>query len=104
MNLDGIKPKDIISSLDVRKNRNMIFKAGEGAGSSGSFFFFSKDKKFIIKTLKVSERKILTGRDGILENYIDHMRNTQNKSFLARIYGLFTIKTNYYGKVDIMIM
>ena len=101
MNLDGIKPEDIISSLDVRKNRNMIFKAGEGAGSSGSFFFFSKDKKFLIKTLKVSERKILTG---ILGEYIDHIKSTGNKSFLARIYGLFTIETNYYGNVDIMIM
>ena len=104
MALDDIMPEDIISSLDVRKNRNMIFKAGEGAGSSGSFYFFSKDKKFLIKTLKVSERKILTGKDGILLEYIEHIKRTENKSFLARIYGLFTIKTNYYGSIDVMIM
>ena len=40
----------------------------------------------------------------ILEEYIQHIKNTQNRSLLARIYGMFTIKTNYYEKVDIIIM
>jgi len=31
------------SSLSPKFNRDMIFKAGEGAGRSGSFFFFSHD-------------------------------------------------------------
>jgi hypothetical protein len=34
---------------------DMVFKAGEGAGRSGSFFFFSHDKKFIIKTMTNQE-------------------------------------------------
>ena len=51
MSIDAIEPKDIINSLDNETNRKMIFKAGEGAGASGSFFFFSHDNKFIIKTL-----------------------------------------------------
>jgi len=51
MRLDGIEPKDIKNSLNIEKNCKMIFKAGEGAGSSGSFFFFSHDNRFIIKTL-----------------------------------------------------
>jgi hypothetical protein len=29
--------------------------AGEGAGKSGSFFFFSHDRKFIVKTMFESE-------------------------------------------------
>jgi hypothetical protein len=33
----------------------MVFKAGEGAGRSGSFFFFSHDRKFIIKTMTKGE-------------------------------------------------
>ena len=41
----------IIQSLDIESNRNAIFKAGESAGQSGSFFFFSHDNRFIIKTL-----------------------------------------------------
>ena len=39
-------------------NRNMIFKAGEGAGKSGCFFFFSHDNRFLIKTLRGSEKEI----------------------------------------------
>ena len=39
----------LLESLDINKNRNMIFQAGEGAGNSGSFFFFSKDNKLLIK-------------------------------------------------------
>jgi hypothetical protein len=31
------------ASLSPKFNRDMIFKAGEGAGRSGSFFFFSHD-------------------------------------------------------------
>jgi 1-phosphatidylinositol-4-phosphate 5-kinase len=66
----------------------MIFSAGEGAGSSGSFFFFSNDNRFLIKTLKSNEKEILLG---ILKNYVEHIRKTNNKSLIARIYGLYTI-------------
>jgi hypothetical protein len=38
-------------SLSPKFNRDAVFKAGEGAGASGSFFFFSHDRKFIIKTM-----------------------------------------------------
>jgi hypothetical protein len=42
-------------SLSPKYNREMVFKAGEGAGRSGSFFFFSHDRKFIIKTMTKHE-------------------------------------------------
>ena len=42
-------------SLSPDANREQVFKAGEGAGRSGSFFFFSHDNKFIIKTISKSE-------------------------------------------------
>jgi hypothetical protein len=41
MDLDNITASDIKQSLDLEKNRNMVFQAGAGAGQSGSFFFFS---------------------------------------------------------------
>jgi len=34
-----------------------VFKAGESQGKSGSFFFFSEDSKFIIKTMTDSDLK-----------------------------------------------
>jgi hypothetical protein len=47
-----------------------VFNAGEGAGESGSFFFFSKDKKFLLKTMRGSEKqKILEMLDGTIEHF-----------------------------------
>ena len=40
----------------------------------------------------------------ILDDYIDHIRKTKNKSLLARIYGIYTIKTDYFDPLDIIIM
>jgi hypothetical protein len=59
-------------------------KAGESTGKSGSFFFFSKDKKFIIKTMFQEELDIFMFE---LENYFKHFE--KGDSLLARIYGVF---------------
>jgi 1-phosphatidylinositol-4-phosphate 5-kinase len=80
-------------SLSLDNNQEMVFKAGQGAGKSGSFFFFSFDNKFLIKTITSSEKNILLD---MLDDYINHIILTDNKSLLARIYGVFTIKSNYY--------
>ena len=45
----------LYQSLSPKFNRNQVFRAGEGAGRSGSFFFFSHDNKFIIKTIPKDE-------------------------------------------------
>lgn len=49
--LDGITKEMIQQSLDPVKNYKQAKKAGESTGKSGSFFFFSDDRKFIIKTM-----------------------------------------------------
>lgn len=99
--MDGISPSDVLESLSLDKNRKKVFKAGEGAGQSGSFFFFSHDNRFIIKTLRGSEKGILLN---LLDDYIAHIKSTRNRSLLARIYGVFTFKTNAFDPMDIMIM
>lgn len=40
----------------------------------------------------------------MLDDYIEHIKMTENKSLLARIYGVFTINTNYFTPLDIIIM
>jgi len=39
----GLDKEALIKSLDPEPNREMVFKAGEGCGKSGSFFFFTHD-------------------------------------------------------------
>lgn len=55
---DGITKEMIKQSLDPRENYEQAKKAGESTGKSGSFFFFCKDKRFIIKTMFPQELDI----------------------------------------------
>jgi len=99
--MDGLSQKSLIESLDVELNRRQVFRAGEGAGASGSFFFFSYDHRFIIKTLTSEEVKLL---EIIIQDYVRHIQEMENQSMLARIYGLFTITTNYFVPLNVMVM
>ena len=59
MELDGLTQEDIIASLNTVENRYAVFKAGQSAGTSGSFFFFSYDNRFLLKTILPEESKKL---------------------------------------------
>jgi 1-phosphatidylinositol-4-phosphate 5-kinase len=63
----------------------MVFKAGESQGKSGSFFFFSKDQRFIIKTMTDSDFKAFRR---IQKSYFARVC-TDEKSLLARVYGIY---------------
>lgn len=75
LEMDGLSQKSLIESLDVELNRRQVFRAGEGAGASGSFFFFSYDHRFIIKTLTSEEVKLL---EIILQDYLEHIKKMEN--------------------------
>ena len=78
----------------------MVFKAGEGAGASGSFFFYSYDNRFLIKTMTNIEKNTLLSR---LDKFVCHFQNN-NKSLIAKIYGVYTIKSNIFDDLNVMIM
>jgi hypothetical protein len=99
--MDGIFPIDIARSFSLENNRQKVFQAGEGAGASGSFFFFSQDNRFIIKTMTNQEMERMLK---MLDSYIEHLECSNNKSMLARIYGIFTFKTDSFVPMNVMIM
>lgn len=78
----------------------MVFKAGLGAGKSGSFFFFSHDCQFIIKTVKDDEMRVLMK---MLPDYLEHLKNNKS-SLLAKIVGIFTIKTEALDRTTVLLM
>ena len=90
------------SSLSPKYNRDMIFKAGEGAGKSGSFFFFSHDRKFVVKTMSSTELKLFKR---MVPKYADHLQANKN-SLLSKILGIFTVQAECTmdSKVHIMLM
>ena len=86
---------DIQESLDFVENAEQISDAsGPGGGRSGEFFFFSKDKKLIVKTIPDIEMKALIS---ILERYDEHFKSNP-QSFIAKIYGAFTFASTEYGQ------
>lgn len=87
-------------SLSPKFNRDMIFKAGEGAGRSGSFFFFSHDQKFVVKTMTEGELALLKK---MTPGYAQYMRDFPD-SLLSKILGIFTVEAQKFSKVHIMIM
>ena len=101
MEIDGITSSDIIKSLSCEMNHDMIFKAGEGTGQSGSFFFYSYDNRFIIKTLRGNEKATIFR---IIDDLIKHVKKSKNKTLLAKIYGLYTIKTNVFADLEVIVM
>ena len=46
------------NSFSPELNREQVFKTGEGSGKSGSFFFLTHDKRFMIKTISEAEKDI----------------------------------------------
>ena len=67
---DGLTLDVLMESLDPAANAHNVFKAGEASGASGSFFFFSNDKKFIVKTMTKSEMTFFLEKFG--KSYFYH--------------------------------
>jgi 1-phosphatidylinositol-4-phosphate 5-kinase len=98
--IDNIDHEAILKSLHPDFNRESVFRAGESQGKSGSFFFFSHDKNFIIKTMTDSDMKTFMN---MFEEYFPHVSQNQ-KSMLARIYGVYTVQMEEIEPVHLILM
>jgi 1-phosphatidylinositol-4-phosphate 5-kinase len=88
---ESIQPELFLKSLSNQKFSE---------GRSGSFFCFSPDKCFIIKTIPESEAKLL---NKILPAYYQYIGNNPD-SRLMRFYGLHAIKMHYGDQVFVIVM
>jgi len=93
---------NIQESLDLTTNSEQILDAsGPGGGKSGEFFFFSKDKKLIIKTIPDVEMNEV-GK--MLEKYEQHFKENPD-SLIAKLYGAYTFASTEIGeKFNLIIM
>jgi 1-phosphatidylinositol-4-phosphate 5-kinase len=98
----------LLSSLDCKNNIEQIFdsnlKSGQASstndgGKSGSFFFFSQDKNFIVKTMKKSELKVILKMLPELDKIYG-----KRPSFIAPIIGAFHFKLEGFNDLTFMIM
>ena len=99
--LDNIDLDFLKESLSPDANRESVFKAGESQGKSGSFFFFSHDKNFIIKTMTDNDLKTFKS---FITSYFKRIDSNPQESLLARIYGVYTIKMEEVEPVHLILM
>ena len=62
----------------------MLFSSGK----SGSFFYYTQDGNFMLKTIRKEEFKLLKS---ILKAYYNHVTKENVDSLISRIYGLHKI-------------
>lgn len=100
--LDGFVDKDLKDSMDpqIDKNVENIFKSGEGMGKSGSFFFFSHDERFLIKTMTLDDFQAWMK---MFEEYYLHVTQYPD-SLIARVYGVYSIRVEGMSIVYYMMM
>ena len=91
-----IDPADYLLSLTAK----YILSELGSPGKSGSFFYFSRDYRFIIKTIHHSEHKFLLR---ILKQYYEHVKNNPH-TLLSRFYGLHRVKLPHGRKIHFVIM
>lgn len=63
-------------------------------GKSGSFFFFTHDNKYMLKT--IHEAEFVTLNYNYMKDYYLHCQD-EEKTLLCRIYGLYTLKVYSYN-------
>jgi len=89
---DGISKEDYLSSFDPEKFLNQLENQKWSEGKSGSFFCFSPDKRFIMKTIDESEACLL---ENMIVPYYKHI-NSNSRSFITRLYGFHVLKVEHY--------
>ncbi|KAF9051633.1 hypothetical protein BJ165DRAFT_1401124 [Panaeolus papilionaceus] len=91
-----LDPADYLLSLTEK----YILSELGSPGKSGSFFYFSRDYRFIIKTIRHSEHQFLLK---ILERYYNYVKENPH-TLLSRFYGLHRVKLPRGRKIHFVIM
>jgi len=91
-----LDPADYLMSLT---GKYILSELGS-PGKSGSFFYFSRDYKYIIKTIHHAEHKFLRK---ILRDYYQHVKENPN-TLLSQFYGLHRVKMPYGKKIHFVVM
>jgi 1-phosphatidylinositol-4-phosphate 5-kinase len=86
--LKSLGPENFLGNLLLTKNRSLREMCS--TGKSGSFFYYSYDNKYVLKTISIAEFEFFKL---ILEDYYFYLKNNEN-TLLQRFFGLHTIIFN----------
>ena len=100
-------------SIDPLNNINQIFetyqKTREGAstntgGNSGSFFFFTEDKKYIVKTISLKEVKVFESVINDLQEHYTNQESQGSPSLITMVHGIYQFKLDKQPSIYLMLM
>jgi plasmid maintenance system killer protein len=97
--IDGIKLDEYKDSLSPVKNKDKITQSFASGGNSDNPIIFTHDRKYLLKSISRSEKDMLMK---ILPEY--HLRMKEAKSFLCRVYGLYSIMINNKEQSYVIVM
>ena len=92
--ISSISPQDFITELMI--SNQTIFEELCSTGKSGSLFYYTRDGKFIVKTIKKDEYKFIKQ---ILPDYFRHLRNYP-LSLLPKFLGCYVLTRKIKKKRD----
>jgi len=98
--LGGISNEQYLNALHAESFLGNLKNQNFSEGKSGSFFCFSPDKNFIMKTIDISEAQVLRE---ILPSYYFHLANNPS-SLLTRLYGLHSVKIQNDVEIFVLLM
>ena len=92
--ISSISPQDFITELMI--SNQTIFEELCSTGKSGSLFYYTRDGKFIVKTIKKDEYKFIKQ---ILPDYFHHLK-TYPLSLLPKFLGCYVLTRKIKKKRD----
>lgn len=98
--MDGLNNDELSKSLDLERNAESIRETKESLGASGSFFFFSYDRRLIIKTITSQEEDCLLS---FLPEYYLYLCENPH-TLLSKIYGIYNIEIGKSSKITFILM
>eukprot|EP01126_Amoeba_proteus_P060919 TRINITY_DN8120_c0_g1_i12.p1 TRINITY_DN8120_c0_g1~~TRINITY_DN8120_c0_g1_i12.p1 ORF type:complete len:244 (-),score=35.32 TRINITY_DN8120_c0_g1_i12:273-1004(-) len=97
--LSGVNPKEYRKSLHPYTFLKFLDNQKFTDGRSGSYFCFSPDKKFILKTVPCSESRLLYD---IMWDYYQHLSENPD-TLLLRFYGSYALKPPHAHSIYIVV-
>lgn len=89
----GISPTDYVESLGIQNLAKMneeyrTLNQQDSSGKSGSIFFYTRDNKYMVKSISKSEFQVC---QKILESYFSYIMN-KPQTFIVKYFGLYQIQ------------
>mmetsp|Transcript_29958 Transcript_29958/g.53161 ORF Transcript_29958/g.53161 Transcript_29958/m.53161 type:complete len:650 (+) Transcript_29958:31-1980(+) len=99
--LDQISNDELVQSLSPSRNKASL--TSNLVNSQGAPMFYSYDHKFVIKVVSTEQRKTMVST--LLHKWHTYVSvSSFNKSIIARILGVYTIKLSSRASFDIILM